>query len=97
MVVGVSWYGLPFFIINLVKWATLGSVTLAVSLAIVMILVWMMSFVLRYTGSVAFAANGILAGLCWHFIFVLYHTGGMDSNSMSWTLVIPLFAILLTG
>jgi methyl-accepting chemotaxis protein len=97
MIVGVSWYGLPFFIINLVKWATLGSVTLAVSLAIVMILVWLMSFVLRYTGSVALAANGSLAGLCWHFIFVLYHTGGMDSKSMSWTLVIPLFAILLTG
>jgi len=97
MIVGVSWYGLPFFIINIVKWATLGSIALAVSLTIVMILVWMMSFVLRYTGSIALAGNSILAGLCWHFIFLLYHTGGMDSNSMSWTLIIPLFAILLTG
>jgi methyl-accepting chemotaxis protein len=97
MIVGVSWYGLPFFIVNLVKWATLGSIALAVSLAIVMILVWMMAFVLRYTGSIALAGNGILTGLCWHFIFVLYQTGGMDSNSMSWTLIIPLFAIMLTG
>jgi methyl-accepting chemotaxis protein len=97
MIVGVSWYGLPFFIVNIVKWTTLGSVALAVSLTIVMVLVWLMAFVLRYTGSVTLAANGILAGLCWHFIFLPYQTGGMDSKSMSWTLVIPLFAIMLMG
>ena len=96
MIVGVSWYGLPFFIINIVKWATLGSTALAVSLTVVMILVWLMSFVLRYTGSISLAANGILAGLCWHFLFLPYQTGGMDSNSLSWTLIIPLFAVMLT-
>jgi methyl-accepting chemotaxis protein len=91
----VSWYGLPFFLINIAKWASLKSPELTVSLSIVMVWVWAMSFVLRLTTSVTLAGNGIIAGLCWHFLFLLYRTGGMDSASMSWTLVIPLFAMML--
>jgi methyl-accepting chemotaxis protein len=95
MTVSVAWYGLPFFIVNILKWARLGSMKLAVSLTAVMIFVWLMAFVLRYTASLALASNGVIAGLCWHFLFLIYSTGGMDSNSMSWTLILPLFAMML--
>jgi methyl-accepting chemotaxis protein len=97
MIVGVSWYGLPFFLINIMKWVSLRNPDLTISLTIVMLWVWSMAFVLRWTGSLVLAGNGIIAGLCWHFLFLLYRTGGMDSASMSWTLIIPLFAMMLSG
>lgn len=95
MIVSVSWYGLPFFLINIAKWANMGSRELSFSLTIVMIWVWAMSFVLRFTGSLLWAGNGTVAGLCWHFLFLVYCTGGPASASMGWTLIIPLFAMML--
>ena len=93
--VSVCWYGVPFFLPNIIKWANMGSRRLAVSLAVVMVWMWIMAFALRYTRSLLLAGNGMLAGLCWHFLFLIYCTGGPDSMSMSWTLIIPLFAIML--
>jgi methyl-accepting chemotaxis protein len=95
MIVSISWYGLPFFLINIVKWANMGSRELSVSLTIVMAWVWAMAFVLKYTGSLIWSGNGMLAGLCWHFLFLVYRTGGPASASMGWTLIIPLFAMMV--
>jgi len=95
MLLGVSWYGIPFFLVNIVKWQRLGSPILAINLTIVMFVVWGAAFVLRYTESIWLASNLMLAALNWHFIFLPYRTGGLDSDSLSWTLIVPLFALML--
>jgi len=93
--VSVSWYGSLFILPNIVKWANMGSRRLAVSLIVVLVWLWCMAFTLRYTRSLLLAGNGMLAGLCWHYLFLIYCTGGPDSESIGWTLNIPLLAIML--
>lgn len=89
--------GFFFFFINVIKWVNLGNTALATSLTIVMIFATLMPLMLRLTGSVALAGNGIIAGLCWHFMFLCYLTGGLGSYALAWNLAVPLFAMILIG
>ena len=97
IIIRFSWYGLPFFLLNAFKWSWAGHTHIFISLVIVTSIIWLMAFVVRYTGSTFFAGNGILVALCWHFTYLSYHTGGIASYSLSWILVIPGFSMMLVG
>jgi hypothetical protein len=86
-----------FFIPNIIKWYKLGSVDLAVSIFIVMLLVFFLPFMLRLIPSYALIANCIMAALSWHFSYLPYVTGGISSSALGWNLVIPVFAAAFIG
>jgi hypothetical protein len=70
---------------------------LALSILIVMLLVFFLPFVLRLIPSYAFIANCIMAALSWHFIYLPYVTGGISSSALGWNLIIPVFAAAFIG
>jgi hypothetical protein len=82
-----------FFLVNIVKWYRLGSLTLAVSMASVLIIVSVIiPLVFKYTASVNLLGNAIMASLAWHFSILPFLTGGITSNALAWNLVLPIFA-----
>jgi methyl-accepting chemotaxis protein-like sensor len=86
-----------FFLPNIIKWKNIGSTELAVSMTLVMFLVFGMPFVLRQIRSLLVFANCTFAILSWHFIFLPYCTGGIHSSALAWNLVIPIFAAAFAG
>ena len=86
-----------FFIPNILKWYKVGSMDLAVSISIVMLLVFFLPFALRLVPSYTFIANCIMAALSWHFIYLPYVTGGISSGALGWNLIIPVFAAAFIG
>ena len=81
-----------FFLINLLKWIFLEQTNLAFSIGSVWFFVMLMCFIFRYSGSIAIVGNGIVAALSFHFVFIAWHTGGLESASISWIVIIPVFA-----
>ncbi|RJR34614.1 MAG: hypothetical protein C4576_26085 [Desulfobacteraceae bacterium] len=82
-----------FFVPNIIKWYKIGSMELAVSMLMVMVVVTLVApFVMRWSGSALIAGNAIMVALAWHFTFLPYCTGGLLSSAMTWNLVLPIFA-----
>ncbi len=86
-----------FFIPNALKWKSIGSTGLAVSMGVVMLLIAGMPFFFKYLKSLSIFANCTFAILVWHFIFLPYCTGGIHSSALTWNLVIPVFAAAFAG
>ncbi len=86
-----------FFIPNIIKWSNLGSRPLAVSMAVVMVLVLTLLFSFKKIKSLGIFANLIFAVLAWHFIFLPFCTGGIHSSALAWNLVLPIFAAAFAG
>lgn len=91
----LSWL---FFIPNAIKWHRMGHTELAVSITIVMLVVAVVSpLILKYTGSLKIMGNCVMAALSWHFSLLPAMTGGIHSSSLSWNMVIPIFAVTFVG
>jgi methyl-accepting chemotaxis protein len=81
-----------FYPANAVKWYKLGSVELAVSISLCGLVAAAGCLLLRWLGSLSLTGHGILAGLGWHFMYLPYLTGGLDSSALTWNVVLPVFA-----
>ncbi|ADK86167.1 methyl-accepting chemotaxis sensory transducer [Desulfarculus baarsii DSM 2075] len=86
-----------FFIYNVIKWFNLGSATLAVSMAIVGLVVTLVPLVLRLTKSFAAMGNLIFLALGWHFAILPYFTGGIHSSALTWNLIMPALVATFMG
>jgi len=89
-----AWFGILFFLVNIVKWLSFGAFNLALSMMFVTIIVCIMLYFLRISGSLTITGNGVMAALSWHFIYLCYHTGGFDSTALAWIIVVPVFTSL---
>jgi len=86
-----------FYLPNIVKWWKLGVPELAISMSVVMIITLIAPFILRYTASLNLMANTVLIPLSLHFVMMSHFTGGIFSSSLTWNMVIPVFAGVLVG
>ncbi len=87
-----SWISPIFFIPNAIKWFSLGSSELGISILSVMIIILCFTMVMKVTKSLFLAGNGIIACLAWHFIYLPFKTGGIDSTALAWNMVLPVFS-----
>ncbi|ETR72063.1 MAG: methyl-accepting chemotaxis sensory transducer [Candidatus Magnetoglobus multicellularis str. Araruama] len=86
--------GMIFYIVNMIKWYSMGYENLGLSMMTVLIVNILMLFVFRATGSINIAGNGLMAIINWHFFYLIYLTGGLQSSAISWIVIIPVFAAL---
>ena len=87
-----------FFFPNFLKWYKLGCDGLATSIFVVMIVVVLvLPFLLKWTGSVSVIGNGMIAAMAWHFTILPYYTGGFLSSALGWNLVVPVCAATFVG
>ncbi|MGK0290982.1 MAG: hypothetical protein ACI86H_002449, partial [bacterium] len=97
LVVILCLVGILFLFINVIKWILLGVPALTVSLIIALIVVTSVIFIFKNTGQITITGNIIMMVLSWHFSFLAYLTGGLESHSIFWLVTIPLTSILLLG
>ncbi len=87
-----------FFIPNVIKWYHAGQTSLAVSIFTVMIVVACIGpFILKASRSLKIMGNFVIAALAWHFSILPAITGGIHSSSLTWNMVIPVFAVTFIG
>ncbi len=91
------WISAVFFLPNVYKWHSMGVGNLAVSMFAVMCAILLGPFVFKFTKSLTLTGYLVLAALSWHFIYLPYLTGGIQSSALSWNLMIPLFAATFLG
>lgn len=72
---------------------------LAISLFFTLIVSSFVSpFVLRLTGNIKIAANISVAAMFWHFSFLAWQTGGVQSIlSVPWFVLLPILAFIFCG
>jgi methyl-accepting chemotaxis protein len=92
-----SFMGPLFFIPNIVKWVSLGSLALGVSMFLVMILILVYPFALKLSGNHLLSSNWVIVCLAWHFIYLPYLTGGFHSTALFWLIALPVFAVGFIG
>ena len=84
-----------FFLPNVIKWYKMGFTWLSVSIFCVMICVAAIApFVLKISRSFNVMGNFVIASLVWHFSVLPAVTGGIQSSSLAWNIVIPVFAAI---
>ena len=87
-----------FFLPNVIKWYKMGFTWLSVSIFCVMICVAVIGpFVLKISRSLNVMGNFVIASLVWHFSVLPAVTGGIQSSSLAWSIVIPVFAATFLG
>ncbi len=91
------WISAIFLLPNAYKWYKLGANQLALSMTCVMIFVGLTPFIFKYSKSLNFTGNIVIAALTWHFTYLPSLTGGIHSSALSWNLIIPLFAATFLG
>lgn len=91
------WISAIFLLPNAYKWYKLGANQLATSMICVMIFVAFTPFIFKFTKSLNFTGNLVLAALAWHFTYLPALTGGIQSSALTWNLIIPLFAATFLG
>jgi methyl-accepting chemotaxis protein len=89
-----SLFGFVFYIVNMIKWITMGYSNLAFSMCAVLIVNILMLLTFRFTGSINISGNGLMAAINGHFFYLIYLTGGLESSAISWIIVMPVFAAL---
>jgi len=87
--------GVVFFLINAIKWLLLGHYELTVSLVIIEIITILMMFCIKTTTYYKIFAHGMMLLLTWHFSFLLYISGGIQSTAIAWMIAIPVFSATL--
>lgn len=85
------------FIPNIIKWFRMGSIELGISMFVVMLLVMLYPLLIKYVSSFGFAGNWLIGWLAWHFSYLPYLTGGFNSTSLPWLLVIPVVGMSFIG
>ncbi len=91
------WLSALFFLPNSYKWYQMGVTNLAVSMFVVMIIVAFSPLLFKVTQSLALTGNFVFVALAWHFLYLPYLTGGIQSSALTWNLVLPLFAAAFIG
>ncbi len=87
-----------FFLPNVIKWYKMGFTWLSVSIFCVMICVAVIGpFVLKISRSLNVMGNFVIASLVWHFSVLPAVTGGIQSSSLAWNIVIPVFVATFLG
>ena len=87
-----------FFLPNVIKWYKMGFTWLSVSIFCVMICVAVIGpFVLKISRSLNVMGNFVIASLVWHFSVLPAVTGGIQSSSLAWSIVIPVCAATFFG
>ena len=86
-----------FFIPNLIKWYAFGCTKLTISIFIVMLIVFLIPVIMKYSKSLIISGNIGFAALAWHFAYLPYFTGGIDSSALAWNMLVPLFAATFVG
>ena len=99
LLVNFSFAPFVFFGLNLIKWYKAGVMILAISLFFTLIVSSFVSpFVLRLTGNIKIAANISVAAMFWHFSFLAWQTGGVQSIlSVPWFVLLPILAFIFCG
>jgi methyl-accepting chemotaxis protein len=87
--------GAIFFLLNAIKWFFLDYYVLAISLGIIEILTIIMMICIKMTTHYKFFGHGMLVMLTWHFSFLLYVSGGIQSTAIAWMIAIPVFSATL--
>jgi methyl-accepting chemotaxis protein len=87
--------GAVFFLINAIKWFFLDHYLLATSLGIIEILTIIMLICIKLTTRYKLLGHGMLFMLTWHFSFLLYVSGGIQSTAIAWMIAIPVFSTTL--
>ena len=95
--VAFSFMGPLFFVPNIVKWVSLGSQGLGISMFVVMMLIFLYPFALKYTGNHLLSSNWVIVCLAWHFMYLPYVTGGFHSTALFWLIALPVFAMGFIG
>jgi len=89
-----SLFGFVFYAVNMIKWFTMGSYNLTLSMFTVMVVNILMLLYFRTTGSINISGNGLMAAIVGHFFYLIYLTGGLESSAISWVIIVPVFAAL---
>jgi methyl-accepting chemotaxis protein len=84
--------GAIFFLINAIKWFFLGYYLLALSLGIIEILTIIIMICIKTTTHFKIFGHAMLLMLTWHFSFLLYVSGGIQSTAIAWMIAIPVFS-----
>lgn len=91
------WISGIFFIPNVIKWHGMGVERLALSMFCVMVFIFLCPFIFKATKSLTITGYAVLAALAWHFLYLPYLTGGIQSSALTWNIAIPLFAATFLG
>lgn len=91
------WISGVFLIPNVLKWYGLGVKNLATSMFLVMCFIFICPFIFKLTKSLTVLGYAVLGALAWHFTYLPYLTGGIQSSALTWNLAIPLFAATFMG
>lgn len=87
-----------FFLPNVIKWQKMGHSELAISIFCVMIFVAVFCpLILKFSASLNVMGNCIMAALAWHFSILPAVTGGILSSSLTWNVILPVFAMTFVG
>ncbi|ETR74092.1 MAG: Methyl-accepting chemotaxis protein signaling domain protein [Candidatus Magnetoglobus multicellularis str. Araruama] len=87
--------GVVFFLVNAIKWFILDHYALALSLVVIEIITIGMLVLIKMTGLYKPFGHGMLIVLTWHFSFLLYLSGGIQSTAITWMIAIPVFSSTL--
>lgn len=99
LLVNFSFASFVFFGLNLIKWYKAGVTSLAISLFFTLIVSSFLSpYVLKVTRNIKIAANISVAAMFWHFSFLAWQTGGVQSIlSVPWFVLLPVLAFIFCG
>ena len=89
--------GFLFYILNAIKWFSLGCNGLALSMLILAIITIFLLLAIKFSEYYKACGHIMLACLVWHFSFLLYSTGGISSSALTWMVSIPIFSSSLCG
>jgi methyl-accepting chemotaxis protein len=87
--------GAIFFLVNAIKWFFLDYYYLATSLGIIEIVTIIMLVCIKTTRHYKLFGHTMLTLLTWHFTFLLYVSGGIQSTAIAWMIAIPVFSATL--
>lgn len=99
LLVNFSFASFVFFGLNLIKWHKAGVFSLTVSIFFTLIITTFVTpIVLRMTGKIRIAANISIAAMFWHFSFLAWQSGGVQSIlSTPWFVLLPILAYIFCG
>lgn len=99
LLVNFSFASFAFLGLNLIKWYKAGFLSLTVSIFFTLIVTTFVSpLVLRMTGKIMIAANISIAAMFWHFSFLAWQSGGVQSIlSTPWFVLVPILAFIFCG
>jgi methyl-accepting chemotaxis protein len=86
-----------FLFVNMLKWYKLGAVNLAISMGCVMLLMALVPFILKFTGSFSLMVNFAVILVAWHFTYLPLNTGGIHSSALQWNIILPGLAFTFLG